>query len=174
MDLQPYLDDIHNQLTTAAAAGGEEARALAERLLAPLDAAIRLSLLEALSAAAQEISSELAPGSVEVRLRGRTPEFVVSTPPEPAGNETSADAWTLEGTATAGSAGDEGATARINLRMPEQLKARVDRAAAAGGFSVNSWLVRAAAAALDRATQLPRPESSGPQGPRRFTGWTRT
>lgn len=171
MDLQPYLDDISHQLTTAAAAGGEEEQALAERLFAPLDAAIRLSLLEALSAAAQEISSELAPGSVEVRLRGRTPEFVVSTAPEPAGTETSPDAWTVEATATAA---DEGATARINLRMPEQLKARVDSAAAAGSLSVNSWLVRAAAAALERPAQPPWPESPGPHGAQRFTGWARS
>lgn len=185
MELQPYLDDIHHQLTAAAAAGGEEARALAERLLAPLDAAIRLSLLDALSVAAQEISCELAPGSVEVRLRGRTPEFVVITPPEPIRNDTSQDAWAPEGAATTGPAGDEGGMARINLRLPEQLKARIDQAAAAGGFSVNSWLVRAATAALDR-TSRPRfethgtPETPGPRGPRgpqgpqRFTGWAGT
>ena len=35
-------------------------------------------LLEALSDAAGEITRELAPGSVEVRLRGRDPEFVVT------------------------------------------------------------------------------------------------
>lgn len=171
MDLQPYLDDISSQLTAAAAAGGDEARALAERLLAPLDAAIRLSLLEALSAAAQEISRELAPGSVEVRLRGRTPEFVVNTPPQPAANEAFPDVWTVEASATAG---DDGATARINLRMPEQLKARVDSAAAAGGLSVNSWLIRVAAAALERPAQPPRPESPGQQNAQRFTGWART
>ena len=40
--------------------------------------AIRLALLEALTAAAEELTSELAPQSVEVRLRGRDPEFIVS------------------------------------------------------------------------------------------------
>jgi hypothetical protein len=186
MELQPYLDDIHHQLTAAAAAGGEEARALAERLLAPLDAAIRLSLLDALSVAAQEISCELAPGSVEVRLRGRTPEFVVTTPPEPIRQDTSRDAWAPEGVATGpaggpagGSAGEEGGMARINLRLPEQLKTRIDQAAASGGFSVNSWLVRAATAALER-TSRPQfethgtPGPTGQQGPQRFTGWAGT
>ena len=39
---------------------------------------------------------------------------------------------------------------RINLRMPERLKARIEAAAAAReGLSVNAWLVRAAAAAAD-------------------------
>ena len=70
---------------SAAEGGGEAARALAERLVAPLDAAVRLALLDALAAAAQEITCELAPGSVEVRLRGRDPEFVVTTPTERAG-----------------------------------------------------------------------------------------
>ena len=40
-------------------------------------------LLDALSSAADEITRELAPGSVEVRLRGREPQFAV-TPPHPA------------------------------------------------------------------------------------------
>ena len=39
---------------------------------------------------------------------------------------------------------------RINLRMPDHLKARVEHAADSDGLSVNAWLVRAAAAGLDR------------------------
>ena len=62
----------------AAAAGGPDAEALADRLTAPLDSAIRLALLEALSDAAEQITRELAPASVDVRLRGRDPEFTVS------------------------------------------------------------------------------------------------
>src|SRR5215469_5378988 len=80
MNLTPYIEDIHRQLAVAAAAGGEEAQALAERLAAPLDSAIRLALQDALAAAAEEITVELAPGSVELRLRGREPEFVISLP----------------------------------------------------------------------------------------------
>ena len=66
--------------------GGDDARALAERLTAPLESAIRLMLLDALSAAADEITRELAPGSVELRLRGGEPDFVVTPAPadEPA------------------------------------------------------------------------------------------
>ena len=80
MDLQPYVDAVRHELNLAAAAGGAEAQALADRLSAPLESAIRLALLEALSAGVEEITSELAPRSVEVRLRGRDPEFVVSAP----------------------------------------------------------------------------------------------
>jgi hypothetical protein len=180
MDLRPYIDEIHRQLEAAAETGGEDARALAQRLAAPLEAAIRLSLLDALAAAAQEITCDLAPASVEVRLRGRDPEFVVTTPAEPAdedpvaGADTTANDWSPAGVAPVGTfAGDEGEMARINLRMPGHLKAQVDRAAAGEGLSVNAWLVRAAAAALERADPSRRLKRRGPQGPQRFTGWAR-
>jgi hypothetical protein len=172
MDLRPYIDEIHRQLEAAADAGGEEARALAQRLGAPLDAAIRLALLDALAAAAQEITCDLAPGSVELRLRGRDPEFVVSIPTEPAAGVPLAAAAVATGTGDP-AADDDGGMARINLRMPESLKARVDHAAAAEGLSVNAWLVRAAAAGLDRPDAPRRPEGSGLPGAQRFTGWAR-
>src|SRR5436305_8879846 len=82
MDLQPYVDAVRHELRVAAQAGGDDAAALAERLTAPLESALRLALLDALSGAAVEITRELAPRSVEVRLRGRDPEFVVSAPLE--------------------------------------------------------------------------------------------
>ena len=56
MELTPYVESLRRELTTAAGVGGEDARALAGRLLQPLDAAVRLTLLEALSAAAEEIN----------------------------------------------------------------------------------------------------------------------
>jgi HicB family len=176
MDLRPYIDEIHDQLEAAAEGGGEAARALAERLIAPLDAAIRLSLLDALAAAAQEITSELAPGSVEVRLRGRDPEFVVTTPTEPAGDDQADEvaAAAVDVSAAAGSLlGDEGGMARINLRMPDHLKSRIDRAAAGQGISINAWLVRAAAAVLEHTDPSGGPGRRSPQGSRRFTGWAR-
>ena len=157
MDLGPYVDEIHRQLEAVAETGGEEARALAQRLAAPLDAAIRLALLDVLSAAAQEITTDLAPGSVELRLRGRDPEFAVTVPVEPLeGHDPPAPTGAL--------AGDDSAMARINLRMPDQLKARVDQAASSEGLSVNAWLVRAAAAALERGDPSRRLERRGPQG----------
>ena len=64
--------------------------------------------------------------------------------------------------------------ARVNMRMPDRLKARVDQAAAGEGLSVNAWLVRAAAAALERGDPGRRVERRGPQGAQRFTGWARS
>src|SRR4029079_16073606 len=85
MDIPPYAETLRRELVVAADAGGEDARALAERLTAPLESAIRLMLLDVLSAAADEITREVAPGSVELRLRAGEPEFVVTSAP---GDET--------------------------------------------------------------------------------------
>jgi len=104
---------------------------------------MRLSLLEALSAAAEEITRELAPRSVEVRLRGREPEFIVSDPfDEPAQDPF----LTVD---------DDGGTWRVTLRLPEGLRAAVEAAARRDGSSLNSWLVRAAAAAAQSTRQPP-------------------
>src|SRR5213594_4329571 len=85
MDLTPYVANLRQALAVAADAGGPEARALAERLTVSLESATRLVLLDALSMAADEITRELAPGSVDVRLRGLDPQFVVTPPPTDGG-----------------------------------------------------------------------------------------
>jgi hypothetical protein len=173
MDLDLYVENLTRQLAVAAEAGGEEARALAERLVAPLEAAIRLTLQDALAAAADEITTELAPGSVELRLRGRSPEFVVTPPPgDPSADEPD-DAAAERRPVVVPPEGDEGAMSRINLRMPDHLKARVEQAAAGEGQSVNAWLVRAAAAALERGGPARRPERRPSTGGQRYTGWAR-
>jgi hypothetical protein len=161
MDITPFIDTLRQDLAVAADAGGDEARALAERLTAPLETAMRLVLLEALAHAAEDISLELAPGSVEVRLRGRDPEFVVSSPDPTAAGPSGATV------APSVPTDDDGGTARLNLRLPESLKQQIDAAASAEGLSLNAWLVRAAAAAL-ASTASPR-SSTG----QRFTGWAR-
>lgn len=69
---------------------GDEARALAERLTAPLESAARLTMLNVLSAATDEITRELAPGSVDVRLRGLDPDFLVTLPPADTGGHAEA------------------------------------------------------------------------------------
>jgi hypothetical protein len=161
MNLTPYVENLRRELAVAAEAGGDDARALAERLTAPLESGVRLTLLEALSAAADEITRELAPGSAEVRLRAGEPEFVVTRPSAedddaPAPPHLLADA-------------DEGATARINLRLPEQLKAGVEQAASRERLSVNAWLVRVIGTAV---SGRPGPERSGRIG-QSYSGWVR-
>ncbi|MGV9797186.1 histidine kinase [Mycobacterium sp. NPDC003449] len=162
MDLQPYVDAVRHELAVAAAAGGADAEVLAQRLTAPLESALRLALLEALSEAAELITCELAPGSVEVRLRGRDPEFTVDTVAEEAGRPAP------KIPAPAGpDAEDEGGTWRVTLRLPESLRTGVDAAARGDGLSVNAWLVRAVGAALHGAVPQAR------AGDKNFSGWVR-
>jgi hypothetical protein len=179
MNLSLYVEDIHRQLVTAAEAGGDDARTLAERLVAPLESAIRLALQDALAAAAEEITCELAPGSVELRLRGRDPEFVVTLPPAdlPEGGAELGPPDRASGLiglgAFPGGEGDEKEMARINLRLPDHLKSRVEAAAGTEGLSVNAWLVRAAAGALQRAEPSRPLQPRAPLGSQRYTGWAR-
>jgi hypothetical protein len=172
MDLTPYVEKLSAELAVAAEAGGADARALAERLTAPLDSAVRLTLLEALSSAADEITRDLAPGSVEVRLRGREPSFVVTRPPADdffAGSVPPAPV-----TSPPAADSDDTAMARINLRLSEQLKARIEEAAASEKISANAWLARAAAAALDNASAFPPANGTRTRaGGQQFTGWVR-
>jgi hypothetical protein len=177
MDLTPHVERLRYELGVAAAAGGEDATALAERLTAPLESAVRLVLLEALSEAADEITRELAPGSVEIRLRGREPGFAVTPPPADDAVPTEQDAAGAMG----GGAGgvppadlDDGPMTRINLRLPDTLKSRVEEAASRERLSVNAWLVRAATAALspDRRGEPPATGRTS-YGGNSLSGWVR-
>ena len=73
--------------------------------------------------------------------------------------------------------GDDAAMVRINLRLPANLKALIEDAAAGGGISVNAWIVRAAAAGLaNEGRRATRPAPA--QNPDRivgqsFSGWVR-
>lgn len=171
MELSRYVEELQHELLIAAEAGGDEAVQLAQRLVAPLRSSTRLVLLDALAAAAADITSELAPGSVEVRMRGRDPEFVVSSPLDDGDTLAATTGPTVPVERTDATAdGDDAGTARVTLRLPEPLKVRVEDAAGRDGLSVNAWLVRTLAGVLgDPQPSAARPPSSG----QRFTGWAR-
>jgi hypothetical protein len=171
MELGPYVESLRRELGTAAAAGGDDARALAERLTAPLESGVRLALLDALSAAAAEITRELAPGSVDVLLRNREPVFVVTPPPAEVPIVESRQS-PVDAPPAPPESGD-GATARINFRLPDSLKSRIEDAASGVGLSVNAWLVRAAAAALDPSAGVDRADRRPAVGQQRYSGWVR-
>jgi hypothetical protein len=148
MNLTIVIDSLKDELTATAELGDERAVAVGRRLAETLGANLRLRLLDVLSQAALELSSHLPAGHVEVRLAGQEPELVfVDDEPEP------------------GTAGED-LSARITLRLPEDLKGRIEASAAREGVSVNTWLVRALARA---AESRPR---SGPG--RRLTGYGRS
>jgi hypothetical protein len=187
MDITPYVESLRHDLAAAAEAGGPEARAAAERLALALDPAVRLALMDALSQAAAEFTAELGAGSVDVRLKGREPQFVVDVPTMPMPAPAAPTPPTPPGAPQPPDREDEeeedGATARITLRIPESLKAKAEELAARTGHSLNSWLVNTIRdATRDRSIKVDLDLSSVPffddgrHGPRRsssrrMTGW---
>jgi hypothetical protein len=165
MQLDTYVEQVQQQLIAAAALGDEQVRELAATLSGAASSAVRLAVLAALAAAADEITAALldSPGSPtvaihldtdEVRIAVTTSATEPASPPRPEDGDTSA---------------------RISLRLSEALKAEIDAAAARAAVSVNTWLVQAAAAALGSAAGAP-PGSGGTWGnrtmnPHRVTGW---
>jgi hypothetical protein len=155
MDLSKYVEALRADVTAAAAVGGADVARAAELVADALEASMRLVILDILTDTANDLTAALDGPAVEVRMRGREPELVVSGPtPDPAPAAVPTD--------------DEG-TARLTLRLPETLKGRAEQAAAAEGISVNNWLVRAVHRALEPAPAF----SFGSTGPRRITGFGR-
>jgi uncharacterized protein (DUF1778 family) len=147
MELTPFVERLRRDLSDAAAAGGPEAQASAERLALALDPATRMMLLEALSQAAAEITSELDREAVDVRMSGREPEFVV-THVEPSGPPTPPTPPTPPEPPAPPEPEDD-SQSRITLRLPESVKVRAEEAANNIGQSLNAWLVDAVRDALD-------------------------
>lgn len=182
MNLSQYVDRLRADLTDAAAAGDEEIRAAAERLAQALSPSTRMVMLEALSDASAEITSELESATVEVRLKGRDPEFVVREvysepaappPPEPPAPPTPP---------SPDEAGDNDVVARVTVRIPEWLKSRAEELASEQAQSLNAWIVNAIKSASgDRAVNIDLDLGSGrinvghSGGPRsrRVQGWAR-
>jgi hypothetical protein len=176
MDLSPYVQTVRDGVTSAAALADDHTREVAERLGGSIESSTRLALIAALSDAASTISAELAPSSVEVRMAGGDPELAVSvakgdseptvlyppTDPETTDEDVLIDA-------------DDEPVARISLRLPQSVKAKVDEVAAADGISTNAWLTRAVMDALTMPAgrpEWPRPPMPptpgvifGPHGP---------
>ena len=170
------VKELQRQLELAAEAGNDDARVLAGRLIAALESAAGLVLLDVVSAAAAEITLDLVPGSVEVRLRGRDPEFVVTRPPvdhptdsrptdalPPPPNRVRVPAVT----------DDDTGPSRVTLRLSEQLKGRIEEIAGRKSLSVNSWLVRTVSAAVGATDRPQHAVRSNPGGGQSFTGWAR-
>jgi hypothetical protein len=174
MNLRSYVENLRNEFAVAAEGAGPDGRALAERLFTQLEAATRLTLLDALSDAADEITRELAPGSVHVRLRGREPVFEVTLAGPQVEDTDGAAGPAAPPAPLQAPDGDDGGTSRINLRLPDHLKASIEEAAGRAGLSVNAWLVRAAAGAVGAGDQDRRPtRRSESRSGQHFTGWAR-
>jgi uncharacterized protein (DUF1778 family) len=171
MHLDEHIRQVHEQLAATAALGDERTRQIADALVGAATPAVRLALIGALSAAADEITAALldAPGSPGVAVRLDGDDIRVDV--------------TYDTSEPSAAPADEGeATARISLRLSESLKSEIERAAAQEGISVNAWLVRAAGNGLRGGWGgwPPRSDWAGPGGrgghargrnAHRVTGW---
>jgi hypothetical protein len=128
MQTAQFIEALQGDLRELAQLGGDELVQAAHRLEGAVKQSATLRLIDALTQVALEVSSQLPNGHVDVRLAGQDPELVYV---EEEGEEPQAQA------------GEDGLTSRITLRLPESLKAALEKAAEAEGVSVNTWLVRA-------------------------------
>jgi hypothetical protein len=164
MELSDFSGRLRAELSSITRFADEDVQRVAELLAEALDSSVRLVLLDVLSAAAADITARLSDTVVDLRLAEGEPTFVVTTaPPE-------AD---YPGPPAVGADAEEPGTARLTLRVPDSLKARVEAAAARDGVSVNTWLVRAASRSLETAPRSRR--AAGGWGPgQRITGFARS
>jgi hypothetical protein len=142
MDLDDMLEQVNRQLAAAAALGDARTQEIAEALATAAGPAVRLAVLAALSAAADEVTASLVdyPGSPAVGIALDGDAIRVDVRADMSADES----------ATAPRHDDSDSSARISLRLPESLKTEIEAAAGREGMSVNSWLVRAAGSSLRR------------------------
>ena len=151
MDLYPYISSVRAGVDSASALADEPTRQVVERLGTAIESSARLALIHALSDAAGTISAELAPSSVELRMVGQDPEFVVTVQRSDAEptlllpDDEPAPVPPADGPES----DFEEPVARVTLRLPQSVKARVDERATASGISTNAWLMRVVMDALE-------------------------
>jgi HicB family len=164
MQLDGYVQQVRDQLTAAAALGNDDVRQLAATLADAASPAVRLAVLAALAAAADEITAALldSPGAPTVAVHLDTDEVRIAV----SGGVTEP----VQGPRPE----DGDASARISLRLSEPLKSEIDAAAARAEVSVNTWLVRAATTALSAAPHAAQGAGSwghGSTNAHHVTGW---
>lgn len=125
MKMSKLIDSLSADLRALGKLGGAELESAVSRLIPTLEPVLRTRFLEALTEAADELKDQLPGSRIETRLTGDEIEFVYQQD-ESLPRETPAEL-----------------NARITLRLPEDLKSRIESAATIEGISLNSWLLKA-------------------------------
>jgi hypothetical protein len=129
MRISEVADAISADLAALGGLGDEATAETARRLAAAMQAPVTARLIELLGQVATELGAAVPGRRVELRLASGEVQFVVeATPEQPLPGE---------------EAGGEGTGARITLRLPLQLKTKVEEASAREGLSLNAYIVRA-------------------------------
>jgi hypothetical protein len=147
MKMSLAIEGLRSNVVAVGELGDETVAEVADRIAAVLSRSASSRILDLLSEAAAELSSELPEGRVEIRLIGDDVAFVYvderASAPEP----------------------EAELSARVTLRLSDQLKARVEESAGREGLSVNSWILRT----LERGTSTAKARSG--RGGTRLRGY---
>jgi len=125
MKMSSFIERCAQDLRSLGKLGGPDLESAVERLLPSLEPILRTRLLDALSEVAKDVTENLPGGTLEARLDGEEITFAF-LPETEAPRETPTDL-----------------NARITLRLPDDLKSRIEQAATREGVSLNSWLLKA-------------------------------
>lgn len=125
MKMSQFIQRFSGDLGALGKLGGPELEAAVSRLLPALEPVLRSRLLEALTEIASELKDQLPGAHLEARLDGDEIQFIY-VQDESAVRDAPSDL-----------------NARITLRLPEDLKSRIEQAATKEGVSLNSWLLKA-------------------------------
>jgi predicted HicB family RNase H-like nuclease len=152
MQIDGIIQALREDLSRTAALGDENTSRAAELLSVALESSLGRRLQDALSEAALELNDQLETSHVELRVAGHDLQLVLVR-----------DAGEPEAPT------DTALDARITLRLPEDLKRRIEEAASRDGISVNTWIVRS----LVREASASRRSSSSGGSRNRLTGYGR-
>lgn len=139
MQISWFTETLRADLEAVGAMGSEKAMKVADRMITVTLPLARARMLEGLSMGLAELAGVLEIDRIDLHVSGDDVTFVPTHAAEPA------------------PVADTGAEqARFSLRLPDELKAKLDARADAEGVSTNTWIVRA----LDAATRSATPISS--------------
>jgi len=142
-----FTEALRSDLEAVGSMGSDKAMKVADRMITVALPLAKARMLEAMSMALTELSAALDLERIDLRVSGDDVTFVPADPP--------ADARAVD---------TSGEQARFSLRLPDELKARIDARASSEGISANTWIVRALEGAVGRGA------SRGPRG-RRLSGY---
>jgi len=171
MDLSQYVNQLREDLASAAAAGDEQTRRTAALLGSAIEPAARLAVMNALSDLAAEVTASLPDHVVEVRLDGR--DVRVSVSGQPGADEQHEQEAPQQPQGFSAFGADAGDISRITLRLVEQIKNQAEQAASQQGMSLNSWLAQTVQGALSgQGGRKPgKPFKQAKQDSKRIRGW---
>ena len=124
MKMSKFIELLSSDIECLGRLGGKELDSAVSRLIPTLAPVLRTRLLEALAEIADELKDQLPGAHLEARVQGDEIELV----------------YIEDGSIVRESPAD--LNARITLRLPEDLKSRIENAAINEGISLNSWLLK--------------------------------